>query len=448
MAEPPHHVVVVIGGAVSGSVAAELLADHGVEVVVIDQNDRPYGKIEDGLPRWHVEQRRQEYERIDARLNRAEIRFVPRTRLGRDLSFDTLAREWGASAVVLANGAWRDRPLPVDGAETFLGRGLAYQNAFIYWFNHHEEADYSGPRIDVPDNAVVIGGGLASLDVAKACQIVLYRRALQARGLDAPIEEMEAKGISAVCARLGVDATSLGIAGALLLYRRRVQDMPLAQPPDNATPAQIEKTQGVREKILARAQEKYGFRVQDLTTPLALVGEGGILAGLRVQRNTMQDGRVTPVAGSESVLLTSLVISSIGSIPEPIEGVEMRGETYAIPDQATGAYEALPGVFAVGNVVTGQGNIRSSLLHARQVVERLVDEYLAEGVPSAVAAAAAHGEVGGVATAEAVRQHLVRRDPLTPEQIAAIRSRVRALQDRAGYDGDYAAWIAAHPPVV
>ena len=57
MANPGQHFVAVIGGAISGSVAAEILADHGIRVAVIEQNTRPYGKIEDGLPRWHVEQR-------------------------------------------------------------------------------------------------------------------------------------------------------------------------------------------------------------------------------------------------------------------------------------------------------------------------------------------------------------------------------------------------------
>src|SRR3982074_2401124 len=93
------HVVAIVGGAVSGSVAAQVLADNGCEVVVFEQNDRPYGKIEDGLPRWHAKLRRQEYEKIDARLARPNIHFVPRTCLGRDLDFQELATSWGLSAV-------------------------------------------------------------------------------------------------------------------------------------------------------------------------------------------------------------------------------------------------------------------------------------------------------------------------------------------------------------
>ena len=65
MTDRPYHFVAIVGGAIAGSVAAEILADQGIRVVVIEQNERPYGKIEDGLPRWHREQRKQEYSRID-----------------------------------------------------------------------------------------------------------------------------------------------------------------------------------------------------------------------------------------------------------------------------------------------------------------------------------------------------------------------------------------------
>ena len=105
---------------------------------MIEQNPRPYGKIEDGLPRWHVALRRKEYETIGEKLSRPNVDFVPLTSIGRDVGFRELTRDWGFSAVVLACGAWRDRPLPVEGADAYVGRGLIYQNPFIIWFNHAE----------------------------------------------------------------------------------------------------------------------------------------------------------------------------------------------------------------------------------------------------------------------------------------------------------------------
>src|SRR5246500_4452883 len=143
MTNPGQHFVAVIGGAISGSVAAEILADHGIRVAVFEQNARPYGKIEDGLPRWHVEQRKQEYARIDARLKKPNVYFVPSTKLGRDVSFEDLCNNFGFNAVILANGAWRDRDLGVPGADKYIDKGLVYQNPFIYWYNHKNEADYT-----------------------------------------------------------------------------------------------------------------------------------------------------------------------------------------------------------------------------------------------------------------------------------------------------------------
>ena len=86
MSQPPSHCVAVIGGAVAGAEVAGTLASRGVEVAVFEQNPRPYGKIEDGLPRWHVALREKEYEAIGENLSKPGVHFVPRTRIGKDVS--------------------------------------------------------------------------------------------------------------------------------------------------------------------------------------------------------------------------------------------------------------------------------------------------------------------------------------------------------------------------
>src|SRR5574341_2161957 len=116
------HVVLIVGGAVAGSEAAFQLARRGILCIVLEQNDRPYGKIEDGLPRWHVNLRRQEERKIDEKLSHPGVHFIPRTKVGRDLDLSEILA-WGPSAVVLATGAWRDRPLPVPEIDRFVGRG-------------------------------------------------------------------------------------------------------------------------------------------------------------------------------------------------------------------------------------------------------------------------------------------------------------------------------------
>ena len=180
MTHRPYHFVAVIGAAIAGSVAAEILADSGIQVVVIEQNKRPYGRLRTASP-VAPGATPTEYSRIDARLRKPGVFFLPSTKLGRDLDFQDLCDNWGFSAVILANGAWRDRELGIPGAEKFVGKGLLYQNPLVYWYNHKNEEDYTGPHFQAPDEALVVGGGLASIDVAKILQLENYEHALRAR---------------------------------------------------------------------------------------------------------------------------------------------------------------------------------------------------------------------------------------------------------------------------
>ena len=91
----PSHCVAVIGGATAGAEVADRLASKGVTVVVFEQNPRPFGKIEDGLPRWHLALRRKEYETITTKLGQSGVHYVPNTHIGRDLDFAELAEGVG-----------------------------------------------------------------------------------------------------------------------------------------------------------------------------------------------------------------------------------------------------------------------------------------------------------------------------------------------------------------
>jgi ferredoxin/flavodoxin---NADP+ reductase len=445
----PYHFVAIVGGAIAGSVAAEILAENGIRVVVIEQNKRPYGKIEDGLPRWHLEQRKQEYSRIDTRLRKPGVFFLPCTRLGRDLDFQDLCDNWGFSAVILANGAWRDRELGISGAEEFVDKGLVYQNPFIYWYNHKKEEDYTGPHYQAPDGALVVGGGLASIDVAKILQLENYERVLRARGVQTDVYELEKKGIPAVCKMHGIAPEDLGVKGCLLIYRRRGQDMPLAQPPENATPDQIAKTEAVRRKMLRLAQDKYLFRVQDRRVATGLLVEDGRLVGLKVAETKVKGRKAEPVAGSEYQVRAPMVISSIGSVPEKIPGIAMKSEYYDFNNAFLPRYAESDHVFGVGNVVTGQGNIRSSLLHSQEVTTELIENYIGvadEGTVSTRFYASA--EARGTAQAQAVRDRVQVMRGLSYHEIVALEHRIRVLQERVGYTGDYDSWIASATPAV
>ena len=448
MAQKGDYYVAIIGGAVAGSVAAAILAEHGIRVAVIEQNKRPYGKIEDGLPRWHVAQRKKEYELIAGRINKPGISFVPCTKLGSDISFEELTQQWGFTAVILANGAWRDRSVGVDGSDEYINKGLVYQNPFIYWYNHKNEKTYDGPRYEAPDEALVLGGGLASIDVVKVLQLENYEKALRARGIHAHMHDLEKKGIAVFCKSQGIDPLSLGVKGCLLIYRRRIQDMPLAQPPEKATPEQIAKTESVRLKVLKLAQEKFLFRFQDRRITQGIVIENGRLVGLKVSETLVEGRKASAIPGTEHELRAPLIVSSIGSIPEFIPGVVMKGEYYDYKDWDMGQYAHSERVFGVGNVVTGQGNIRLSMVHSQRVANRLIQEYIGVGEDGRrdLSGMSAAAEARGTTQAAAVKEKIKALPALTNEQLNQIDARVRERQMKVGYSSDYNSWIAKVTP--
>jgi NADPH-dependent glutamate synthase beta subunit-like oxidoreductase len=413
--------IAVIGGATAGAEAADIFAKQGILTVVFEQNARPYGKVEDGLPRWHVGLRAKEYETIDTKLGQAHVHFVPNTKVGRDVSLRELCESWGFHAVVLANGAWRDRPLAVPDAEKYVGKGLVYQNPFIQWFNHRHEAGYRGPTFSALDDTIVVGGGLASIDVVKAINLELAAGALRKKGVVLDYEDLEVEGIPKALAGHGLTWESLGFKGATLFYRRRVEDMPLVSMPDNANEKVVAKIEKTRAHMLEKAVSKYLFKVRPLRAPLALIVENDRVVGMRFAVTKMEGGKLVTTSDTEDVR-GSQVISSIGSIPEPLEGVPQKGELYAYSDWDLGRLPDFPTLFAAGNVVTGKGNIVDSRKHARFVGQHVRDQYLklADGVRALT--------------------------PLTPEKRESLQKRVRARQEQVAYRG-YPEWIkSARPP--
>ena len=443
----PDHCVAVIGGAVAGAEVAGALAEGGAEVVVFEQNPRPYGKIEDGLPRWHVALRKKEYEAIASRLRHPNVHFVPNTTIGRDFDFREIVESWGFSGVALACGAWRDRPLPVDGADAYIDKGLVYQNPFIIWFNHANEAAYQGPVFQPEDGVLVVGGGLASIDVVKVLMLETAHDRLAERGIEVPMVQLEVKGIPKILAAHDLTFEDLGLEGCTLFYRRDSEDMPLVEIPEGATPEREAKVRNSRRKLLDKAMEKYRFKLEPLCMPDGLIVEGDRLVGLRFRRTRMEKGR--PVPTDETFEARGpYVISSIGSIPLPIEGIPMKGELFAFSDWDLGRLPDYPTLFAVGNVATGKGNIVASRKHAAAVAETIIEAFLGLGE---------HGHDGEEALGDAARElareqagrvhdEISRQAPLAPEVFEAIRKRVRERQQAVGYEGDFDAWIARVTP--
>ncbi len=445
------HYVAVVGSAVSGSEAANILAEKGVRVVVFDQNTLPYGKLEDGLPKWHEKLRDKQEAEIDRKLDNDKIRFVPNIKIGKDLSFKDLV-DMGFSAVILANGAWKDRPLPVPGIDKFKDKQLIYQNDLLKWYNHYHEPDYKGKQYKIEDGVVVIGGGLASLDVIKLAMMELVERKLKEKfGDDIVVDqfEMEKKGIDKYLDKFGVKYDDLGLKGATLVYRRQAKHMPLKQP-QGGDPEAKEKAQKVSERILENYKQKFHFNFIPEATPVDYIEEDGKLKGLIMQKyHTDENGKLYFIAGERFPVYTTQVISSIGSIPEPIEGIPYEGDRLKTTNDETSQIYGYDNVFAIGNAVTGKGNIKTAKEHGSAVTQKLIDNYLEKNTQALDMELEAYNKevrnktdkkIGGLLS-EILNKELP--DDLTVEHIWEL---TKEYQDKVGYK-DYKSWVEQHKPV-
>ncbi|MEZ5059428.1 MAG: FAD-dependent oxidoreductase [Saprospiraceae bacterium] len=439
----PQHLIAIFGGAVSGAEAAWQLAQANISSVVFDQNALPYGKIEDGLPKWHAKLRDKEEEAINEKLSHPLVHFVPKIRLGKDVHFEDIHQHWGFTAILLATGAWNDRPLAIENIADFKGKGLYYQNDFMYWFNHYHEPEYSGPQMECSDGALVVGGGLASVDVCKALMILNVEKALKEKGIEEDIFSLE-RSIAKVLEKHHTSLEDLGVKPCTLVYRRRIKDMPLYPGPTD-TPEELEKAEGIREKIIQLAMDKYLFEILPNHVAIDKLTRDGRLDGLILRETKSVNGKLEEIPGTDKKFHAPLVVSSIGSIPEEIPGIPWKGSVFEVNECECCRIKGYENVFALGNAVTGRGNIKESMAHGRTITQTLSEQYLFD--PEENLAGQLRDKE---ATVEGNISNLLQQfHPLNPpketSRIATLK-KVEALQKMVGYDGDFKKWIERNKP--
>lgn len=440
------HFIAVIGGSVSGSEAVNLLTAQNFRVVVFDMNELPYGKLEDGLPNWHHNLRDRQTSVINEKLNHKNVYFVPKTKIGKDISFDEIKNEWGFSAIILANGAWKDRDLSVNEINKFIDKGLIYQNSLIYWFNHKHEPTYKGPKYTLKNNAIVVGGGLASLDVMKIIMIELVQTALKnKKGVFLDMFYLEKKGINAVLDEYKTNLIELEIQPPTLIYRRNAEDMPLKSPKDN-TDDNVEKAKDVSKKLLDKYVEKYMFNFIPTTTPIGYIEENGEFKGMVFQKLKSENGKLIKLDETFEIR-SEMLISSIGSIPEKIKNLTYQADSLKLKEQSEFSVYGYSNVFAIGNAVTGKGNIQDSKQHGKQMTEKIINEYLTEDALENWLMAYNNEITDRVKiNVKLIMNEIENAVIPSDEAFVQMENRIAKLQKTVGYI-NYEKWIADHLPV-
>jgi NADH-quinone oxidoreductase subunit F len=311
--------VAVIGSGPGGLTAALRLVQRGYEVTVYEALPVPGGMLAVGIPEYRLPRSilNQEIENI----RRAGVNIVCNKALGGDFELDDLFVRMGYAAVVLGIGAHKGLRLGIKG-ENAMG---------VYDGVEFLRNSALGSTPDLSDKKVaIVGGGNVAIDAART-------------------------------------AWRLGAAQVHVIYRRTRQDMP-----------------AYREEL--EAAEEEGIIFHYLATPIRILGKDRITA-IEIQHQQLTDfdssgrRRPVPIGASTFSLKIDALIEAIGQQPDLdcVAGAALETNRDATIRVGQNLETTRPGVFAVGDAVSGPASVIEAVAHGNRVAEA-VDQYLRTGM--------------------------------------------------------------------
>ncbi len=158
--------VAVIGGGPAGMTAAIILAKHGYEVTIFDDNEHIGGMLYYGIPEFRLTKTiLARYKKV---MQKMGIKIRPNTTIGEALDIDALFRD-GYAAVFIGTGVWRPKSLGIEG------ESLPNVHFGISYLENPGE-------FNLGENVAIIGMGNVAMDVARTAlrhgsqKVTMYAR--------------------------------------------------------------------------------------------------------------------------------------------------------------------------------------------------------------------------------------------------------------------------------
>ena len=266
--------VAIVGGGPAGLAAAYQLRRKGHAAVIFDDHAELGGMFRYGIPGYRTPRDFLDVE-IQRILDLGGIETRLNTRVGRDVSAQQLSEEFDAVVWALGCQAGRSLPVPNGDAPNCVS-GVKFLEAFN-----------KGILKVTADKVVCVGGGDTSIDVVSvARRLGKISRLDKQQAPEHVIGGYVAHDAAYAAAREGAEVTLTS------LFQR-----------DEMTAAEHEVHDALHE----------GVRIDNGVMPVEVVlNAQGRAVALRMAKCEMQDGRPSPVAGTEYDIECDLIVSAIG----------------------------------------------------------------------------------------------------------------------------------------
>jgi len=341
--------VAIIGAGPGGLAAADMLRRAGLQVTVYDRYDRSGGLMIYGIPGFKLE--KDVVMRRNEQLEDGGVRFVLNCDVGTDITFEEIRQTH--DFVIIATGVYKSRDLNAPGVGAGgIVRAIDYLTASNRTGFGDEVPEFLSGELNAEGKkVVVIGGGDTAMD----------------------------------CVRTAIRQDAVSVK---CLYRRDRANMPGSQ----REVANAEE-EGV-EFVWLSAPHGFtaGGRHAGAVKGLAIEGPGEeSVAGVMVQKMRLgapdATGRQMPelIEGSDYLEEADLVIKALGFEPEDLPTLwntpELEVTRWGTVKADFRTHEtALPGVYAVGDIVRGASLVVWAIRDGREAAEAILEKVMAGGV--------------------------------------------------------------------
>jgi glutamate synthase (NADPH/NADH) small chain len=317
--------VAIIGGGPAGLAAADHLVRSGHNVTILDAHNKLGGTAMYGIPNFHLskdlldsEVKRLQDMGVEARIN---------VKVGSQISLEEIFDE-GFDAILIATGAKNVTPFKVEGIDL---KGV--YDAYKFLITLDEMEFYKHPEKSIPfqvgEKVLVVGGGDTAIDASRT-------------------------------------SVRLGAKEVTIMYRRSDKEMTSYR-----FGREMAKEEGVEIKYLhvpVRFISDKDGRVKEAECVKMRLGEP----------DDSGRARPIPIEGSNFTIDVDTVFIAIGRGPNTYlqEKEEIKMEKWGGITINPDTYEtSYSGVFAAGDVVTGETLVIKAMGEARKAAQR-VHEYL------------------------------------------------------------------------